>query len=51
MAVEKGDNNWVTIEPHWVSPWEHRGARSYTLIMEKPGPEKLGLPRAVGNRG
>ena len=48
MAVEKGENNWVTIEPKWVSPWEKRGPRSYALIVEKPGVEKMALPRAVG---
>lgn len=48
MAVEKGENNWTTIEPRWVSPWERRGSRSYSLIVEKPGPEKVAMPRAVG---
>ena len=48
MGVEKGENNWVTIEPKWVSPWEKRRPRSYSLVVEKPGPEKLAMPRAVG---
>jgi hypothetical protein len=48
MGVEKGENNWVTIEPKWVSPWEKRGPRSYALIVEKAGAEKLAMPRAVG---
>lgn len=48
MAVEKGDNDWVTIEPRWVSPWERRGPRTYSLVVEKPRPEKVAMPRAVG---
>jgi hypothetical protein len=48
MAVEKGENNWVTIQPKWVSPWEKRGPRSYGLIVEKAGVEKMAMPRAVG---
>jgi hypothetical protein len=48
MAVDKGNDNWVTIEPRWVSRYERRGPRSYSLIVEKPGPEKVMLPRAVG---
>ena len=48
MAVEKGEYNWVTIEPRWVSRYERRGPRSYSLIVEKPGPEKVRLPRAIG---
>jgi hypothetical protein len=47
MGVEKG-GEWQTINPQWVSRYERRGARSYTLIVERPGPEKVPLPRAVG---
>lgn len=48
MAVDKGANNLVTIEPKWVSRYERRGPRSYSLIVENPGVEKVPLPRAIG---
>lgn len=48
MGVQKNDKSWVTIEPKVVSPYEHRGPRSYTLTLIQPGYLKNSTPRAVG---
>ena len=48
MGVLKDDKSWVTIEPKYVSPYEHRGPRSYTLTLIQPGYLKNTTPRAVG---
>lgn len=51
LAVEKANHLWVTINPRWISPYEHRGPRSYTLIALAPGPAKTIVPRAIGTAG
>ncbi|MFL6537246.1 MAG: hypothetical protein ACJ8HQ_12115 [Chthoniobacterales bacterium] len=50
MSVEKRNHLWVTINPLTLAPHELRGARMYTVQVEAPGPARVPLPRAVGNK-